>query len=252
MISSITTEISRVIQDLNILISNIQFSDSDNTKTLDDIMNEITNLQNISSDVQQNESVDISDSDDFTEESWNEFVNDVKIMIANAPPMDEIALLPVTDDSELYIKYLKYYCELIETKCKCEKMLISKYNITNDLKFVYYAFRQIALNTNTIAYAYNKIMDFEVDVSDVFDTDTKHWETEYSNVVNNGVYSNTSEYMYGLLIESLQLLHKYCAFTIKLSETDFEQFTGVTKLLNNVCAATTSVIKYYDFVKINE
>lgn len=246
-IKILTTEIMRVVKDLNALILNIEFSETENNKTLDEIMNEITTLQ---SNIAEPDSDDIA-NDITTKDSWNSFVNDVKIIIENVPPMNEIALIPVTLDSELYIKYVSYYYKLLEIKSECEKVLISNYNIKNDLKFIYYAFKQIAFNTHTISYAYNKIVDFEVKVSDVFDADMQHWNIEYAGILQSGVYSNTTESIYAILVESLQLLHKYCAFIVKLSESGFEQFTGVASLLNDVCAATTSVMKYYDFVKIN-
>ena len=260
-LSFLITEIARAVKDLNTLISKIQFSKPEENKTLDEIMNEVTVLQgNLIGDGDSGEDVQIvlpTDNlsvDNMNEETWKTFVNDAKIIIQNAPVVStsNIQAIPITLGSELYIKYVAYYYKVIESIFECEKVLVSKFNTANDLKFVYYAFKQIAINTNVVNFVYGNIKDFEVNVSDVFDEDMQHWNSEYRNLTHTGIYTHSGEQVYSLLTESLQLLHKYCALTTKLSESGFEQFTGSAHMLNDVSAATNSVMKYYEFVKINK
>lgn len=250
----ILSEISRVSRKLKILKDSIDFEIPEEPQTLDEIMKSIKESQEIAGEKTQ-EDIDETEYEEFiinTEEKWKKLSDDIEIILTGRPyNRDESDTISIYFDSYAYIQYVFYYTRLLDCLHDCEDVALSKYNSNNEIKCLCVAFRQLSHSTNVINYAFAMVKNFEVDVTDVFNEDTVHWNDEYNQILKESVYDISLDAMYDILTEINQLIHKYCAFILKLSEVGFEQFSGTYKMLNDEAVVIAMILKYFNETRIN-
>lgn len=256
----ILREISRVSRNLKILKDSIDFKVPDEPQTLDVIMKSIKDMQaqqgEIESSIAPDSEDEISEWESEycinTVESWMHFDENVEIILSGRPyASNEIDTIPIYFDSNTYIENVFYYTRLLDYMSDCQEIALSKYNTNAEIKCLCCAYKQLSHSTNVINYAYAAVKNFEVDVTDVFNTDTVHWNEEYNKILTESIYTFSLDEIYDKLTEVNQLIHKYCAFILKLSETGFEQFSGTYKMLNDEAVLIAMILRYFNEVRIN-